>query len=192
ENAQEVPLYCKGLRPVFHLLSLLVKICAWILGLGFVFFLFCAVYSIIVIVYIENYGDSYLAGRLDESAKVLVRDRAGIEEFQIERVWVRTPAFDGAAANWKVLLAEPFQFSKSSLKNYNVLQNSDVIVIEEEGTRIDGFSATDQLGYTCYFRKEVILGSETACFEESVRRCSVSLCVKEGERLMYLEVAQVP
>ncbi|MBK6895384.1 MAG: hypothetical protein IPH06_02175 [Alphaproteobacteria bacterium] len=192
ENAQEVPLYCKGLRPVFHLLSLLVKICAWILGLGFVFFLFCAVYSVIWVIYIETYGDSYAAKRLDETARVLVKDHVGIEKFKMERVWVSTPAFDGAAGNWRTLLDDPFQLSKSSLKDYEILQKNDVIVIKEEGTRIGGFFATDQTGYTCYFRKGVFTGSETVCFEGSVRTCSVSLCVKEGERLVYVEVVQFP
>lgn len=192
ENTQKVPLYCIILRPVFFLLSRFVKISAWVLGLGFIFFLFCFVYTLIFIIYVETYGDTQRAHLLDESAKVLVRDRVGIEKFQIERAWVHTPVFDGAAGNWKVLLDEPFQFSKSSLKDYDILNNGDVTFIEEEGTSIGGFFATDQIGYTCYFRKGVILGSGTVCEENSKRECHVSVCVKEGERLMYVEVVQFP
>lgn len=191
-DSEKIPFYIIILRPVFFLLSWFVKISIWILGLGFIFFLFCFVYTVIWVIYIETYGDSYATKRLDETARVLVKDHVGIEKFKMERVWVRTPAFDGAAGSWKVLLGEPFRYSQSSLKDYDILGKRDVLVIEEEGTSIGGFFATDQPGYICYFREGVFTGSETACFEESVRRCSVSLCVNEGERLMYVEVVQFP
>ena len=85
-------------------------------------------------------------------------------------------------------MEEHFQNKESFLRGYDILRKSDIIVIEEEGTSMGGFLATDQTGYTCYFREGVILGNGTVCEGNSKRECHVSVCVKEGERLMYVEV----
>ncbi len=189
ENAQKTPLFIKIGELVFFLLSLVFKLALIIFALVAAFLVCFFMWAD----YVDTYGNPSVIKLINESARVVVKDHVGIENFQIEQVSVHTAVFDGAGGNWKVTLDEPFHLDATRL-----LQKGDMndLVRNPEPLKeiaLEGFEklyGVRPTGYECFEGEDIVTGPETLCEGKSLRKCNVSVCVKEGERLTFLYIAE--
>lgn len=188
EHTKKNPVYCLFLKPVFHLLSFLMKAAVLLTALALSYLVFV----ILWIVYVDTYGDTHVIKLLNESARIVVRDTVGIEKFQLEQVDVRTAVFDGAGGNWKVLLKEPFHLDATRLLQEDV--RNDLLSRSEQSDEIlldylERFYSMRPTGYVCFEGEDITTGPGTLCDGRSLRKCNFSVCVKEGEKLAFLSLS---
>ncbi len=189
EDTQKTPLYIKIGEFVFFVLSILTK-------LGLILFALVAAFLVCFFMwadYVDTYGNPTVIKLINESARVVVKDHVGIENFQIEQVSVHTAVFDGAGGNWKVTLDEPFHLDATRLLQKGDMNDLVRNTEHSEDVLLDYFEkfyGVRPTGYECFEGEEIMTGPGTLCEGKSLRKCNVSVCVKEGERLMFLYIAE--
>jgi hypothetical protein len=122
---------------------------------------------------------------LEASAQSAVRELLGTDAFRVVGFHIDDQLFD-PGGRWWILLDNQFG-TASALPVFKTLKESRSSD-EETTAYIERLFSKKVAGYKCFSGSDLSLENGTVCDPGSVRKCSISICVKSGDANVFLTV----
>lgn len=133
-----------------------------------------------------SYADTQI--KLRNSVKIVLKEVFGGGDHQIEDERI-DGMFLEASGSWSVLLDQDFDAAKADLGSLGLRDGehsnapTDTVIAHLRRT----FGSTLD-GYECFYSGDLSLGEGTVCGPRTIKKCSVSLCVKTGNRTLFVVI----